>query len=560
MARLRARYKNLKRYKKIGEVTMKYGFNVVAEKLWEKGLIPKFVLNIDKTDKNLTLGERLRYALEELGPTFIKLGQILSTRRDLLGDEIVNELSKLQDNIAPFPLEEAKIVFEKEMKMSIDEAFKAFDEKPIASASIGQVYEATLKTGENVVVKIQRPNIQLLIERDMDILFNLAKQLDEHMDKNKPVRFYEMVEEFYYTIKRELDYTNEARNAERFGENFKDNKQILVPEVYWNFTSKKVLTLQRIYGIKIMDSRSLRRKGWDLKGLANIGAEAFMKQVFIHGFFHGDPHPGNIFAIDESTIAFIDFGVVGFLDKSNMRMLTNIFTAGARRDVDRLVNTLIEMDAISPETNMRRLKEDVSILINLYYNLPLKNINLGESFRELLEMAYINKVTLPPQLMLLFKSIITLEGSGKYLHPDFSLSDITKRFIKEIYLHRLHPQQLLTEIRDYSEEIIFGMRYFPKQLRNFFKKIETNNIKLNLDHGGFKPLYEELNRLTNKLSLSLITSALIVGSSYMIRNNSNTNQYSVSMLGLVTFVVASLLGVSVVISNLINNWHNWRRK
>ncbi len=549
------KYKNLKRYKRIGEVTVKYGFDVVAEKLCEKGLIPKFILNINKTGKNLSLGKRLRYALEELGPTFIKLGQILSTRRDIFGDEIANELSRLQDNIAPFPFEKAVVVFEREMKMTIEQTFKSFSKEPIASASIGQVYEATLKTGEQVVVKIQRPNISAIIERDIDILFNLARLLDEHLDKNKPIKFIEMVEEFYYTIKRELDYSNEGRNAERFSENFRKDKNIVVPKVYWNYSTRKILTLQRIYGVKIMDIDTLKNKGWDLKKIADIGAEAFMKQVFIHGFFHGDPHPGNIFAINESQVAFIDFGVVGFLDKQSLKMITAIFTAGARRDVDKLVNTLIEMDAIAPETNMRRLKEDVSVLINLYYNIPLKRLNLGEALKELIEIAYINKITLPPQLMLLFKSVVTLEGSGKYLNPEFSLSSVTKNSIKEIYLHRLQPQQILTEIRDYTDEIIFGIKYLPKQIRNLIKRLETSDIKLQLDHTGFKPLYEELNRLTNKISLSLITSALIVGSSYMIRNQVESSLYGVSLLGLVTFAIASILGISVIISILINNWH-----
>ncbi|WP_026475758.1 ABC1 kinase family protein [Alkaliphilus transvaalensis] len=555
MVRISSRYKNLKRYKKIGEVTVKYGFDIVAEKLCEKGLIPKFILSMKKTDRNLSEGERFRYALEELGPTFIKLGQILSTRRDLLGEEVANELAKLQDNIVPFPLEMAREVFEKEMKMTIEDAFDSFSIKPMASASIGQVYEARLKTGENVVVKIQRPNISAIIERDLDILFNLAKLLDEHMDQDKPVKLKEMVEEFYYSIKREMDYTNEARNAERFSENFKDDKQIVVPKVYWNYSTKRVLTLERIYGVKIMDTKTLKNKGWDLIKIANIGAEAFMKQVFIHGFFHGDPHPGNIFAINENQIAFIDFGVVGYLDKSSMRMLTNIFTSGARKDVEGLVNTLIEMDAIAPDTNMRRLKEDMAMLVNLYYNIPLKKLNLGEAIQELVEIAFINKITLPPQLLILFKSIVTLEGSGKYLHPEFSLSSITKGFIKEIYLHRLRPQQVLAEIRDYTEEIIFGIRYLPKQLRSLIKRIENNDIKLKMDHSGFEVLHESINRLTNIMALSLITSALIIGSSYMIRHDTEPSLYGMSLFGLITFIIATVLGVGVIISIFINNWY-----
>lgn len=555
MGKIRLKYQNLIRYKQIGEVLVKYGFDFIAEKLCEKGYIPKFVLRKNRTNRQLTEGERIRLACEELGPTFVKLGQIMSTRRDIIPDPIVNELSRLQDNVAPFPFEQAQRLLEKELKLTLDEAFLFFSPEPMAAASIGQVYEATLLTGESVVVKVQRPDIHRIIELDLDILFNLARLIDEHMDQNKPYQLFEMVEEFSYSIRRELDYTYEARNADKFYENFRGDDSICIPRIYWDLTTKKILTMERIYGIKIMDTSALREKGWDLKKLANIGTEAFMKQIFIFGFFHGDPHPGNIFAVSENQIAMIDFGIVGYLDRNAIRMLTDLFTAAARRDVEKIVSTLMEMEALSGETNIRRLKEDISFLLNLYYNLPLKKLNIGEALKELLLIAYRNKIKLPAQLSLLFKSIITLEGSGKYLNPDFSLSIAAKGFIKEIYYHRYHPKQLLEGLKDYSEEVFFSFKYLPKQLRMLMKKLENNDLKLQIHHRGLEGLDRSIDRVTNRISLSMITSALIIGSSLVIYNNAGPKIGNLSIFGIGGFLIASFLGLGMIISILLHSRH-----
>ncbi|AKL95181.1 ubiquinone biosynthesis protein UbiB [Clostridium aceticum] len=547
-------YKNLRRYKKIGEVLVKYGFTFAAEKLNEKGYIPKFILNIKQYEKQLTDGEKLRLACEELGPTFIKLGQIMSTRRDIFPEDVVSELTKLQDNVKPFPLEMAKEVFEKEMKCAIEDSFKDFDSTPMASASIGQVYKATLKTGEQVVVKIQRPSIQQVIETDLDILFNLARLLDEHMDKEKPYNLLEVVEEFSHVITKELDYSLEGRNAEKFHSQFKNDVKVHIPKVHWDFTSKKVLTLQRVYGTKIMDYEAIKAKQWDLNDLAITTANCFMKQVFIHGFFHGDPHPGNIFILGPSKISFIDFGVVGYLDKGTMSFISNLFTAATRRDVEKIVNVLMEIDAIASDTNIRRLKEDISFLINLYYNMPLNKLNIGEALRKIMEIAYTNKIKLPSQFTVLLKAIITLEGSVKFLNPEFSLSQVSKNVVKEIYLDRFHPKNLAGEMKDYSEEILYGIKYLPKQIRSLMKKIENNEIKFQLEQVGFEKLQEELTRMTNKLSLSLISSALIVGSSLIIQSASGPMIWGVSLLGIIGYVLASVLGIGIILSILFGSF------
>lgn len=440
------------------------------------------------------------------------------------------------------------------MKATLEESFISFDPNPIASASIGQVYEAVLKTGEKVVVKIQKPSIKKIIERDLEILYNIAKLLDEHLDSQKPYNLLEIVDEFSHVIMRELDYSLEGRNAERFYQNFKDNSNVIIPKVYWDYTSEKVLTMERIYGIKIMDINKIKSKNWDLENLAEISANCFFKQIFIFGFFHGDPHPGNIFAVGNSKIAFVDFGIVGYLDKGTMSFISNLLTAAVKKDIDKIINILGEIDALQTNTNIRRLKEDISFLINLYYNMPLNKLNLGEAFKKIMEVAYINRVKLPSQFTILLKSIVTFEGSVKYLNPKFSLSNIAKDFSKEIYYYKFNPQNLAREFKDYSEEIFYGMKLLPKQIKNLIRRIENNEIKFKLEQTDSDKLQNELSRMTNKLSLSLITSALIIGSSFIIQNTNAPMMWGISIFGIIGYLLASILGISIIISIILSNF------
>lgn len=552
MGLLKMRYENLKRYKKIGEVLVRYGFTFIAEKLVENGYMPKLVLNIKESKENLSNGEKLRLACEELGPTFIKLGQIMSTRRDLFSEDIIIELSKLQDDVEPFTFEIAKEIFKQELQVDIDESFKSFNPVPIASASIGQVYGAILKNGKDVVVKIQRPLVDNIIKRDVDILFTLAKILDEHMDKEKPYELYEMVEEFARTITRELDYTLEARNAEKFHTFFQNDKNIYIPKVYWEYTSKKILTMERITGIKINDKEKLNGKNWPMEDLATIITDAFLKQIFVLQAFHGDPHPGNIFIMESNKIAFIDFGIIGYIDRDTMNFIFDLFVATTRKNIDRIISLLIVNDTLSKKTNIRRLKEDISYILNIYYDIPLKRLNLGELLKETMNIAYTNKIKLPSQFTILLKAMVTFEGSIRFLNPNFSISNYGNNFVKRMYLHKINPQNIGSEIKNYSEYVLYSIKYLPRQIRNLINKLDNNEIKLQVEEEGFEKLQNELSHMTNKLSLSLITSALIVGSSLIIQIKSGPTIWGVSIFGIMGYLVASFLGIVIIISILID--------
>ena len=533
-------YKNLRRYKQIADVLVKYGFNFFVEKLIEKKLVPLWIIKKPVVTVDLSPGKRLRLVFEELGPTFIKLGQILSTRADIISEDILQELSNLQDNAPEFPYYLVEDIFYSEFGMPIDDAFIEFDRKPIAAASIGQAHSARLHSGMEVVVKVQRPDIEGIIKRDINILCTISKIFDDYFKEQMPFKMKDIAEEFSNSIIRELDYTHEARNTEKFFENFQQVEQVKIPAVYWQYTSKKILTLERINGTKIIDLKNGINLEEELKAVADIIAKIFMKQVFIQGLFHGDPHPGNIFIMSDNRIAFIDFGITGYLDKNSMTVLADLFISGANKDVDKILDLMIEIDAVTEETDPRRFKEDISFLLEFYFNTPLKRLNMHDAISELMKAAYRNKVKLPSQFILLAKSILTLEGCVKMLNPDFSISGVAGSFVNEIIAYRLNPKTIFFESVKYVEDIFFTIRTLPKNLKAITKKIERNEIKLNLELKNLVNLEYELNKSSDKLSISIIISAAIIGSSLLMKTSVGPLVWGLSLIGLAGYIFAIL--------------------
>lgn len=546
-------YKNLKRYKEIAEVLAKYGYGFFVKKLSDQNLVPSYILKKRSNDLALTTGERIRYICEELGPTFIKIGQLASTRADLLSEDIVKELIKLQDNVREIPIDMVIASFEKEFDTSIEEAFLEFEERPIAAASIGQVHKAILVTGENVIVKVQRPSIKKVVETDINILLSMSKLFDEYFGYMVPFSLNDMMQELTKSIKHELDYTKEARNTERFYENFKHDKKIYIPKIYWDYTSRRILTQELINGIKVSNKKVLKEKQWNTKKLADIGARAFLKQVFIYGFFHGDPHPGNILVIDREKVAFIDFGLCGYLDKNTVNMITSMFIAGAKRDIDKLIDLLIQLDTITEETNLTRLKEDLVFLISHYYNTPLKKIDMSELISEFMRITYENNIKLPSQFTVLIKAVITVEGTGRILDPEFSISTLMKEFTTEILKHKYNLTNLLHNASDFSEEIIYGLRTLPKQLRTIIKMLETNKIKLTLEEIKFEKLEKQINKSTNRLSISIIIASLIIGSSIALNSQEGPKILGVSAFSFIGYMMALVLVIPLTIKFFIEN-------
>ncbi|SHJ87554.1 ABC1 kinase family protein [Tepidibacter formicigenes] len=550
---IKVTYNNLRRYKEIVQILIKYGFSFLVEKLKIDGIAHKIPLTPSKDIQDMSTGERIRRALEDLGPTFIKLGQILSTRNDILEPSIIEELSKLQNNVTPFEFKEAKKIFKEEIGLEFNEIFKELNTVPVAAASIGQVYEGKLKDGKNVIVKIQRPNIENTIKSDLELLYRFAKVIDEYY-KDTIVDFSEVVEDFAVSIIRELDYNFEARNCEKFREIFSKDKNVYIPKVHWDFTSKKVLTLEKINGINVSSIDEIKKRNWNPKNIARIGAMAFMKQVFFHGFFHADPHPGNIFATGNNEIAFIDFGIVGLIDNQTLDFITEIFFSSVNKDVDKIINSLIELDAIDKNTNLRKLREEMAFFIHYYYDMPIKRINISELLNEFMRFCRKNKVKLPSQFAPLAKAIITIEGCGKMLDPEFSVSVIVKEFIKEFYLNKFKPENLIFKSKNYLDQVFTDFKVIPRQIKLLLRNFQKNEIKFTIDEIRFTNLEKEISNMTNKLSVSLIISSTIVGSSLIITTTKTGPSFKgYPLLGIVGFIIATIMGMYLIVSILISN-------
>ncbi|AFS78747.1 ubiquinone biosynthesis protein UbiB [Gottschalkia acidurici 9a] len=547
--RITTKYKNIKRYKEILSILSKYGFEMVAEIIGEG--IP-FKRIRDKFVKRLSRGERIKLALQELGPTFVKLGQILSTRYDLIPEDIVEELMSLQDNVNEFSVEEVRKVFNTETGYFIEDVFDEFQEKPLAAASIGQVHKGKLKTGESVVIKIQRPNIKEVIDNDISVLRSMARIIDDKFNKEGIIKASDIIRELAYSLNRELDYTYEAHNAHKFRENFKENKNILIPKIYWDYTTRKILIMEEINGIKVIDIKSIEERGWNKEKISEIGAKLFMEQVLLYGLFHGDPHPGNILVVSEDVISFIDFGVVGYLDNLMLELIITCLKAASDKNINKIVEELSDIDMITSETDEVSLKSDIYNIINFYFDLPINKIDFAEGLNELLIILYKHKLRIPPQLTLLVKSIVTIEGTARILNPQFDFMNISKKIIKEVNLKKLKDLNFLDGAKVISNAYD-SLKKAPKQLFSLLNKAEKNKIKVTLKHEGLENLEKEVNTMTNKLSLSLMISSLILGSSIVIHAGMKPKIFGVSALGIVGYIVGLIIGFLFIIS-AIRSW------
>lgn len=538
------KYSNIKRYKEILSILSKYGFGLISEKVGEG--IPFNKIKMRFID-DLSRGERIKLALEELGPTFIKLGQILSTRYDLVPEDISSELASLQDDVYEVPIEEIKKIFFEEMNYDIIEMFESFNDKPLAAASIGQVHTAVLKTGESVVVKIQRPNIKKTIVQDIQILKNMAEIIDDNFKNTGTMKATDLIKEFSQSIMRELDYVHEAHSAQKMAINFRKNKNIIIPEIYWNMTSKKIITMENIKGIKVNDKKAIIAKQWDKEKISEIIATAFMEQVFLYGLFHGDPHPGNILILEAKTISFIDFGIVGYIDNKMLDFITTTLRATTDKNIDKIIEKLSDIEAITIDTDEIGLRNDIFNIINYYFDLPMDKIDFAEGLNEFLMVLYKHNLRIPSQLALLMKSMITLEGTLKTLDPKFNLMKISAAILDSVKKKKLEDISFTETIKT-TLNVYDTLKKIPNQLLSILNKVEKNQIKVTMKQEGLESLESEISTLTNKISLSLLVSSLIVGSSIVIHADIRPKMFGIPLLGLIGYLFGLIIGLGFIIS------------
>ena len=559
---LEKKYRHLKRLRHIVNVLIKHGFGYLIEELPLAHLLTasRRILIFRRSSPHpdmhpLTLAERLRLVCEELGPTFVKLGQLLSTRSDLVPLEIAEEFKKLQDNVPPAPFNQIKPQLEAELKSPIGQVFITFDIQPTAAASIAQVYTATLADAGPVVVKVQRPGIEPVIEQDIHILFYLARMLEKYIPET---RFYSpvgIVEEFSRSIRRELNFMLEASNAQHMRELFADDPTVYIPQIYGNLTSHKAMVMEKIKGVPIDELEQLRAQGHDPKQIAVSGCKAYLKQVFEFGFFHADPHPGNIMVMAEGQIAFVDFGIMGRLDAIYTTYLANIFFALANRDYDRLVAEYLNFGVITPETNLRRFKEDLIDFIEPYYGQPLKNIPVSEVFNYANKLMLAHRMKLMVELVLLGKTLVFVEGIGRQLDPGFNLLAIAKPYAATLLKKRLSPKILLDKISLNLTELSDLAKTIPRQLQILLRKAIQGELEIVVNQSRAEEVRSQQRQSQNRLAMAMVISALIVGSSLIMQAGHRPYLFGMPILGFLGFVTAFVLGVWLIISMIIS----WRR-
>ncbi len=545
--------RNLKRYRQIVGVLAKYGFGHILDRLDLRTRLrlrrKPTGLDLESTDK-LTLPVRIRRVMEELGPTFVKLGQILSTRPFLVPYDLLVELTRLQDDVEPFDFAQVREVVESELGDSLERLYREFDPTPIASASLAQVHRAVTNDGREVAVKVQRPGIKPIIAADMDILADLARMLDRYVQEVKIFDPVGLVAELAKTTRRELDFAAEARYIEIFAENFADDPTMKVSEVFAELSTAKVLTTEYLDGIKISNKEKLLAAGFDLPDLVRKGGQSVLKQIFEHRFFHADPHPGNLFVMPDGRIAPVDFGMVGRLSDRAVDELANLLIAAMAGDTESVSRELMNMDVLGEQVNLRAFEADLTDLFLRYRRLPLGRIDMKVIITGLFTLVHEYQVRIPSDYMLLAKALITYEEVARALDPEYDMVEAITPYVKKLTRSRFDPQRAAKNVTRGISDIREIVNVLPFELRRIVRKLRKGELIVPLEHRGLENLINEIDRSSNRLSFALIIAALIVGSSLLIRADVGAKIFDVPLLGLLGFLFAGVLGIWLVIGIL----------
>ncbi len=551
---IRKSIRHLNRYQVILRVFVKYGFWDIVDKV-KIGLISdmakKIMPRIEKKELAvLGTPERLRMAFDELGATFIKFGQMLSLRPDLIPSDIAQEFSKLQDEAAPEAFAEIEAQLNREYKKPFREMFAGFDDNPLAAASMAQVHKAKFKSGEEVAVKILRPNLKQLIETDIDILINLAHLIEKHIPESRLYDPIGIVKEFDKTIRKEQNLVLEGRNIDIFQRNMKDDPTIKIPHVYWEYTTDKILVMEFIQGIKISDIQVMDDSGIDRRQVAENGAKSILKQIFEFGFFHADPHPGNIFVLPDNIIAPIDFGMMGRIDDEMREDLLNILRGVVDKDAYRITRVLLKIGLIEDLVNSRALQRDILDLLDRYYGIPLNQIDAAVPLNEFMELIREHHIKLPPDIVMMGKALVISEAVGVKLYPEFNLFDLLIPYTKGLLFDSINPLKQYRKILHILEQSSDILTSLPEDLQNFIHKINNDKLTMNLEHKGLDDFTRELDRSSNRISFSMVIASLIVGSSLVIQLDKGPFILDYPAIGVVGYVLASVFGIWLLISIL----------
>lgn len=539
-------FDKFRRTRRIISVFTKYGLDYFFDK--GKAGILAFITRRDDSFRKISSGAGFCLALQELGPTFIKLGQILSTRPDLLPPEFIKELEKLQDQTPPFESTAAIEIVERELKKPLGELFRNFESVPVAAASLSQVHRAKMHDGRIVAVKIQRPGIRKTIEIDLDILQDLAGFVENRIHNGWNFRPQMMVEEFRKAIRKELDFVQEANHLKKFKSNFRDIKYIRVPEVYWELTTPTVLTMEFIEGIKINEVNQAQYEGkYDPKLVAIRSTEAMLKQVFEDGFFHADPHPANLFVQPPANIVMLDVGMVGYLDKRTKILGTRIIKALVNNDVDIVISCFEDLRIIVRDFDRDLLRQDMSDLFAGYMDIPLKDVEINRVAQEIMAIISRHNLTLPSNLVLMIKALSMIESTGKDLYPELDMMTIARRFVRKISKTRFSPENLIEKTDSVFHEGAELIEQLPGNLNVIINKIREGKLRFVVESEDYQKIARSIDRSGTCISLSIIISVLIITSSVLIYLPHSTS--GIPVISVAGYSVALVLIIWLILSS-----------
>ncbi len=549
-------YRHLARYRQIITILFKYGVDDIlgAFKIDKYIDVGRKLISRKQREliNNYSRPERVRMAFEDLGPTFIKLGQTLSMRPDFISIKFINELSKLQDMVPPCDFTEIKAIIESEFNRALDKIFDFFDPTPIASASIGQVYKARLKNGREVAVKVQRPGLDNLVAVDLGIMYHLASMIEKNIAEISFLRPIKIVEEFTRIIAKELDYTIEANHLERFAQNFTDDPTIHIPAVYRLQTSKRVLTMEYLDGIKVSDIARLDKDGVDKKQITGSGANILLKQIFDHGFFHSDPHSGNIFILPNNVIGMLDFGQVGAVDRQSREDFVDLIDSVVHQNSFKATRQLLKITYWDKKPDTRRLEKEIADFIGNHLHKTLKDLNISFLLQDLLNIVSRFQLRIPPDIFLMMKALGTIEGIARQLDPNFDMIDAATPFIKQIKLERLTPQRLSDDIQTLTGEFIQFFKQFPTDMIEISRLIRGHKLSLKIDNNSLETIQSTNNKTGNRIAFSIIIAAIIIGSALVITAKTPPLIFGMSFLGFSGIAVSAVMGLWLFIAIIKN--------
>ena len=557
-----SRVRGARRFGTIVRVLVKHGFIDLLDRIFSRSATYDPLITGDPlAGKSIyPSSRRVRKVLEELGPSFIKLGQLMSTRADLFPPEYIDEFKKLQDRVPPVSFEQIRTVAEKELKSSLDDVFVSFETESLAAASVAQVHMARLKSGESVAVKVVRPGIDKKIREDIGLMYYFAEKIENTFEIGKVIGAVNLVKEFERNIYRELDMLTEAGNIERFAANFKDTEAVVIPKVFWNCTTKSVLVMEHIEGIKMDRVEALEAHGIDPKEVAMIGLHAFSRQLMEFGLFHADPHPANVIVLYDGRVSLVDFGITGYLDEETMLLIANLFLGYAEHDYDLIMDAMEDAGLINSDTmDLAGFRADLKDISEPFYGRSLQTISVKDVYDQVIQMVLKYQIRLPRNLLLLLKTFIQTEALGKILGSDASLLEVTRPYAKELLKRGYDAQKMMRNFGRETRSLAGYLKMMPKIAYDLLRLTASGKHRLEVRHTGFQSIDTKIERGINRLTVGMVISASLVAASLILNSSQKVMEFSfeffgthvvsvTTLLGLIGYCMATILGFWLILS------------